>query len=113
MPSLHDLYRGIFSIQIRAISERFIIISFIENISLVSKETKSSHRVKTCFNIFAHMKLKPKGPFKIRIRNDKTENRSKNCSKSEYEAHMKIRNPLQIFLKIRNPSKKTSQIRGP
>ena len=50
------------------------------------------------------MPLKPKGLFKM----PETENRNENWLKSEYEGHIKIRNPQQIYLKIRNPSKRNS-----
>ena len=59
------------------------------------------------------MSLKRKGSFKIRIRKIKTEDRNKNCLKSEYEGHIKIRNPQHIYLKIRNPSEKIAKIRDP
>ena len=52
------------------------------------------------------MSLKPKGSFKIRIRKLKNEECNENCLNSEYEGHIKIRNPQQSYLKIRNQSKK-------
>ena len=59
------------------------------------------------------MSLKPKGSFKIRIRKLKTEDRNENWLKSEYEGHITIWNPQQIYLKTWNPSKKMTKIRGP
>ena len=52
------------------------------------------------------MSLKPKDSFKMRVRKLKTEDRNKNYFKSEYEGHIRIRNPQQIYLKTRKPNKK-------
>ena len=59
------------------------------------------------------MSLKPKPSFKIQIRKLKTEDRNENCLKSEYEGHIEIRNPQQIYHKVRNQSEKIAKIRGP
>ena len=59
------------------------------------------------------MSLKPKRSIKIRIRKLKTEDHNENSLKSEYERHIKIRNPQQIYLKIRNLSEKIANILGP
>ena len=56
------------------------------------------------------MSLKPKPSFKIQIRKLKTEDQNENCLKCEYEGHIKIRNPQQIYHKIRNPSEKIAKI---
>ena len=55
------------------------------------------------------MSLKPKRSIKIRIQKLKAEDRNENWLKSDYEDHIKIRNPQEIYLKIRNLSEKNSQ----
>ena len=59
------------------------------------------------------MSLKPKRSIKIQIQKLKTEDRNENWLKSEYEGHIKIRNPWQIYLKIRNLSEEIAKILGP